>query len=294
MRFTNGCSSNFSLQRSCWITTTKGTRFIPPEHEFLATLKSGGVDFESLRDPWDVPYRVAYSTQPRDSVITIYSNGPDKVPNTADDIEVTKFSWSYFNPIANKIRQATIDYFERTSNYIRDYPTLRDEIEGKDVDLDTLQDPWGHPYQFKFDIAGPSYVINVVSGGPDGVITGDNCHDILESSSYIHYFQRENAALVRALAEHYAKTGDLSEERRGIEACLGSLRPDEGTIARSLGSSISVQIRSTLTVWRPNGHRFICRISESASSTNAGHTRDPAGCLHQRAGRGSAAATVSL
>jgi len=196
----------------------------PPEHEFLATLKSGGVDFESLRDPWDVPYRVAYSTQPRDSVITIYSNGPDKVPNTADDIEVTKFSWSYFNPIANKIRQVTIDYFERTSNYIRDYPTLRDEVKRKGVDLDTLQDPWGHPYQFKFDIAGPSYVITVVSGGPDGVITGDNCHDILESSSYTHYFQREDAALVRALAEHYAKTGIFpknEEELRPVLAASG-------------------------------------------------------------------------
>jgi hypothetical protein len=194
----------------------------PPEHEFLATLKSGGVDFESLRDPWDVPYRVAYSTQPRDGVITIYSNGPDKVPNTADDVEVTKFSWSYFNPIANKIRQATIDYFERTSNYIRDYPTLRDEIKRKGVDLDTLQDPWRHPYQFKFDIAGPSYVINVVSGGPDGVITGDNCHDILESSSYVHYFQREDAALVRALAEHYAKTGIFPKNEEELKPVLAA------------------------------------------------------------------------
>jgi hypothetical protein len=194
----------------------------PPEHEFLATLKSGGVDFESLRDPWDVPYRVAYSTQPRDGVITIYSNGPDKVPNTADDVEVTKFSWSYFNPIANKIRQATIDYFERTSNYIRDYPTLRDEIKRKGVDLDTLQDPWRHPYQFKFDIAGPSYVINVVSGGPDGVITGDNCHDILESSSYVHYFKREDAALVRALAEHYAKTGIFPKNEEELKPVLAA------------------------------------------------------------------------
>jgi hypothetical protein len=194
----------------------------PPEHEFLATLKSGGVDFESLRDPWDVPYRVAFSTQPRASLITIYSNGPDKLSNTADDIEVATFSWSYFNPIANKIRQATIDYFDRASNYIRDYPTLRDEIKRKDVDLDALQDPWGHPYQFKFDIAGPSYVINVVSGGPDGVITGDNCHDILESSSYTHYFQREDAALVRALAEHYAKTGIFPKNEEELKPVLAA------------------------------------------------------------------------
>ena len=200
----------------------KGNSVYPPEHELLATLKSGGIDFESLRDPWDVPYRVAYSTQPRDIVITIYSNGPDKVPNTADDIEVTSFSWSYFNPIANKIRQATMDYFERTSNYIRDYPTLRDEIKRKGVDLDTLQDPWGHPYQFKFDIAGPSYVISVVSGGPDGVITGDNCHDILESSSYIHYFQREDAALVRALAEHFAKTGIFPKNEEELKPVLAA------------------------------------------------------------------------
>jgi hypothetical protein len=195
----------------------------PPEHEFLATLKSGGVDFESLRDPWDVPYRAAYTTQPRDSVITIYSNGPDKVPNTADDIEVTKFSWSYFNPIANKIRQATTDYFERTSNYIRDYPTLRDEILKRNGgDLDILQDPWGHPYQFQFEIVGPSYVINVVSGGPDGVITGDNCHDILESSSYIQYFQREDAALVRALAEHFAKTGIFPKNEEELKPVLAA------------------------------------------------------------------------
>jgi len=176
----------------------------PPRNEFLATLKAGDVDFQGLRDPWDVPYRVVYSTELRESVLTIYSNGPDKLPNTADDIVVFRFSWPYFHI---KIGEVAIDYFERTGNYIRDYPTLRHEMKRQGVELDTLKDPWGHPYQFNFNIAGASYGIVVVSGGPDGVLTGDNCHDILESASYIHYFQREHAAIVRALAEHYAKTG---------------------------------------------------------------------------------------
>ena len=200
----------------------KRTRVYPPEPELLQTLKAGGVDFEALRDPWDVSYRATYSTQFAQSLITIYSNGPDKLPNTSDDIEVAKFSWPYFLPIGNKISQATTDYFERSGNYIRDYPTLRDQMKRKDVDLDALRDPWGHPYQFKFAIAGASYVITVVSGGPDGVVTGDSCHDVLESSTHIHYFQREQAALVRALAEHYARTGIFPQSEEELKPVLAA------------------------------------------------------------------------
>ena len=134
----------------------------PSQNELLATLIAGGVDFQALRDPWDVPYRFVYSTEPRESVLTIYSNGPDKLPNTADDIQTLKFAWPYFHLNLGK---ATTDYFERTGNYIRDYPTLRDEMKRQSVDLDTLKDPWGRPYHFDFTIAGASY--GIIAGAVD-------------------------------------------------------------------------------------------------------------------------------
>ena len=162
----------------------------PPEQDFLATLQAGGVDFQALRDPWDVPYRVVYSAQARDTVITIYSNGADKLPNTPDDIQVATFNWPYFSPIGKKINQATTDYLERTGKYIRDYATLRDEVKRQGTDLDSLQDPWGRPYHFTFTINFGSFGIIVVSAGPDGVLTGDGCHDIVEWNANTPYFQR--------------------------------------------------------------------------------------------------------
>lgn len=197
----------------------KRSSVYPPESEFLATLKAGGVDFQALRDPWDVPYRVVYSNEPRESVLTIYSNGPDKLPNTGDDLVVFRFSWPYFHW---KIAEAATDYFERTGSYIRDYTTLRDEMRRQGVELDTLKDPWGHPYQFNFTIVGAAFGIIVVSGGPDGVFTGDFCHDIPESSSYTHYFQREHDALVRALAEHFQKTGIFPRNEEELAPVLAA------------------------------------------------------------------------
>ena len=121
-----------------------------------------------------------------------------------------------------RISQAATDYFERTGKYIRDYPTLRHEMNLQGIELDTLKDPWGRSYQFYFEIAGASYTITVVSGGPDGVLTGDYCHDIVESSSYIHYFQHEHDMLVRALAEHFAKTGVFPRNEEELAPVLAA------------------------------------------------------------------------
>ena len=63
----------------------------------------------------------------------------------------------------------------------------------------------------------------VLSGGPDGKLTGEQwCHDIVESSSSIHYFQREYAALLRALAEHYSKTGIFPQNEADLKPVLAA------------------------------------------------------------------------
>ena len=180
----------------------------PPEAEFRPLLKAGGVEFDSLRDLWDMPYRVSYTNELLYSVIRIYSNGPDKLPNTGDDILIEEFQWRYFQPVASMFNTLNNEYFERTGNYIRDYPTLRNEMKRKGINLDELRDPWGRRYQYQFAISGSSYETTVLSSGPDG--TTGVCNDgaeLVQGEFFIRYFQREHNAIVRALAEHYLKTG---------------------------------------------------------------------------------------
>ena len=48
-------------------------------------LISGGIDFDSLRDPWDSPYHAEFDAQGAQDRIVITAAGPDRISGTADD-----------------------------------------------------------------------------------------------------------------------------------------------------------------------------------------------------------------
>lgn len=57
--------------------------------ELKSTLKAHGIEFNALRDPWDMPYEAVFSADRNQDVLELRSAGPDKVRNTADDFVVT-------------------------------------------------------------------------------------------------------------------------------------------------------------------------------------------------------------
>ena len=197
-------------------------------------LKSHGLDFNTTLDPWDVPYRAEFSVSGATDVLTLISNGPDKRPGTEDDFAVLTLDWPYFRPIGKLMNEAVFAYQRETGKYIRDYPTLRDEMKKRGADLDALRDPWGTPYQFAFSIYGPYYNILVTSAGPDGIFGPSNglqfADDVEVWSVSIHYFADETTAIEKALAVHYAKTGVFPQSEQEFKIVLDEAKLAPGQL----------------------------------------------------------------
>ena len=92
-------------------------------------------------------------------VLSLLSDGVDKTPNTKDDFVALRLGWPYFHQTGVAIDNAVHAVLRDTGNYIRDYATLREEMKKKNIDLDALRDPWGHPYAYHFEIAGAFFEI---------------------------------------------------------------------------------------------------------------------------------------
>jgi hypothetical protein len=203
----------------------KSTERYPRDADGLKEiLKSHGLDFNRTLDPWEAPYRAEFSVDGQKDVLTLISNGPDKRPGTEDDFTVLTLGWPYFRPLGRLMNEVVFAYQRETGKYIRDYPTLRDEMKKRGADLDALRDPWGRPYQFTFSIAGPYYNTRVTSAGPDGIFSSHDglqfSDDVEEWSVNVRYFANETAAIEQALAVHYADTGVFPRSEQEFNAVL--------------------------------------------------------------------------
>jgi hypothetical protein len=201
------------------------TRGVSPRtaDEFKAELQEAGIDPDSILDPWDVAYRPEFAVRGAFAVLALVSNGIDKQPGTGDDITVGRFYWPYFGKTGQAIDEAVVEYHSRTGKYIRDYETLQAELKTRNIDLDSLRDPWGSPYSYKFEIAGANFEIHVESPGPDKRFdsqTKRSWDDVQEWTSRMHYFLDETADLDRALARHFAATGNFPRNDQELKPVL--------------------------------------------------------------------------
>jgi hypothetical protein len=201
------------------------TRMSYPKNasELRSELNDCGVDLDRVLDPWNVPYRTVFSVSGQYDVLSLFSNGIDKKPNTKDDFLALSFGWPYFHQTGVAMDNASRAFYETTGKYIRDYATLREEMKKKKIDLDALRDPWGHPYSYRFEIAGAFFEIRIESAGPDGEFdtkAKPSSDDVHEWTSSIHYFQQETSDLQSALAEHFAQTGKFPQSAEELKPVL--------------------------------------------------------------------------
>jgi hypothetical protein len=190
--------------------------------DFSAEVKAFGLD-TVVKDPWDVPYRPEFSVRGLFDVMSLVSNGVDKQPGTADDFTIGSLYWPYFAKVGKAIDRAVADYRSRTGKYIRDYPALRDELKAGNIDLDSLVDPWGSPYTYKFEISGAYFGVRVESPGPDKRFdskTKRSWDDLEEWVSRIHYFLDETDQIEQALVQHFADTGDFPRNDAELQPVL--------------------------------------------------------------------------
>ena len=204
-------------------TYDKDAPYPKNDAELNAILAAKGIDLAKITDPWGLTYRPEYSVSGAFDVLTFKSNGPDKKAGTGDDADATSMQWQYFRKTGQSIDQMAREYPYKTGNYIRDYPTLRQVMKTKDLDPDTMLDPWGHQYRFSFETVGPHFKVFVTSAGPDGVFDSQqkpSWDDVQEWTCSVHYFVRETEDIERALAEHFATTKQFPQTQNEFKPIL--------------------------------------------------------------------------
>jgi uncharacterized protein YfaS (alpha-2-macroglobulin family) len=202
--------------------------------EVRAALHVAGMEFADIRDPWGVAFRAVFSVNGPRTVLELVSNGTDKKAGTADDFVADQIMWPYFGKTGRAINLAAREYAAGTGKYIRDYPTLREEMQKRGVNLDALRDPWGNLYRYEFDITRNQYRILVSSAGPDGIFDSNARHswdDVPEWTSTVQYFTKESEALARALAEQYTLTGTFPKNDEELKPVVAraKLTPEQLT-----------------------------------------------------------------
>jgi hypothetical protein len=223
-----GTSMNNSLKpvRDVLVKTyEKESHYPKNDNQLNAILTAQSIDLAKVTDPWRIPYRTEYSVSGTEDVLTFKSNGPDKKASSDDDLIATTMQWPYFRRIGQVIDQIVREYPYQAGKYIRDYSTLRQEMKAKNVDLDTVLDPWGHRYRLTFETTGPYFRVVVASAGPDGIFDSQQTpswDDVQEWTSSVHYFIAESADVERALAENFAKTKQFPQTEDELKPILAA------------------------------------------------------------------------
>ena len=196
----------------------------PSDEASLARiLNSAGVDFAALRDPWGRPYRAQFSFARDLDLLDIKSDGADERAGTDDDFTAARFAWPYFRAVGERINRAAADYHKRTSGYVRDLPTLKDELRREGFDLERLRDRWGQPYRFDFGVVGSNYTIKVESGGANKMFESPRVagsDDFPVWTSLTDYFAETRASVDAVLAARLRETGDFPQTEASLRETL--------------------------------------------------------------------------
>ncbi|HEX7332006.1 MAG TPA: alpha-2-macroglobulin family protein [Pyrinomonadaceae bacterium] len=193
------------------------------ETELRNSLSQSQIDFNSVRDPWGMPYHAKFSVDKQNYTLTLLCSGADKRYNTADDFVVERMSWLYFRKVGETIDQAIKRYNRRTGKFIRDAATLREEVSTDGLNLDEIRDPWGKPYRFDFGIDESNFVLKIQSAGPDKQFARRGQYkpdDFMIWKSPIDYFAVVRAEINTVLADHLNRTKTFPQSERELRQAL--------------------------------------------------------------------------
>ncbi|HEX8891553.1 MAG TPA: alpha-2-macroglobulin family protein, partial [Pyrinomonadaceae bacterium] len=128
--------------------------FIRDAATFQAEMLRQGVDFNSLRDRWNEPYRVVFDVDGVHYVLKIESSGPDKKSgsskNQDDDFTLWSSMIDYFAERRAEIDAALSSNLKATNSFPQDTLGLSNALRKAKIDFDALRDPWGHKYYATF------------------------------------------------------------------------------------------------------------------------------------------------
>ncbi len=161
--------------------------------DVLTLAKILGQPWTDLRDPWGMPYEARFAIEGTVNVITFASSGPDKRQGTPDDYEAASIRHSWFDEARLRIAQT----LKKQIDYPATPAEMQEMLNTSGIRPESLRDPWRTPFSFRVTTAGPRREITTWSAGPDRV--AGTTDDVFLWAFSGEYFQRERAALTRAL-----------------------------------------------------------------------------------------------
>jgi hypothetical protein len=191
--------------------------------ELQAELSRDHLALQEILDPWRTPYRAKFHIAQTLAVFEIWSAGPDKKFDTADDFVAANLDWAYFKPNYQAMDRAAHEYNDRTGNCIRDRETLTAELKHIGSDPELWKDPWGHPYRFSFGVDRSQFTITATSAGPDGRFmadAADSVDDFSLATIGIDYFAVPRATLNNALTAYFKDTQVFPENTEQLDKAL--------------------------------------------------------------------------
>jgi hypothetical protein len=225
------------------LKNTYGKNFAHPvdEGSLQNILSANSIDFANLRDPWGNVYQTKFAVERDEDVVYIWSAGANKAFGNKDDFLISTVRFKYFTPVGNAITQAAITYYKRTNLYVRDYATLRDELEKQAIDLDNLKDRFNRPYEIKFDVSGRFFTIDVKSYGADGKLDTNYGDDIAVWTSRTDYFSDTEAKIQAVLSNHSDRTKSFPKNVAEFKAILASGGVDFDSLRDGWNQSLYIE-----------------------------------------------------
>jgi hypothetical protein len=201
------------------------TKQYPSNAEMLTReLADFGLDFSEMRDPWGLSYIPRFSVSRDRDVLKLVSAGPDKRASTRDDFTVAEMSWPYFRALGEAIDRSVQKHHIRTGSFIRERRTLKRELLGDAINIDTMRDRWGKPYGFEFGVSGNYFTVEVRSCGADRRFEGKgypSADDFTVWTSKIDYFAGARAKIDAALASYVRETNRFPQQEAELKEALG-------------------------------------------------------------------------
>jgi hypothetical protein len=193
-------------------------------------LATGGIRFDELRDPWQMPYRTEFDIVREQDALRIFSAGPDKKFDTDDDFYVRKMKWPYFKFDADKIIRLTNDWISAGGRVTLDAEQYKAAMRERGFDLDALRDRWHRPYRLQLRTQQERWLVTLRSSGPDGkfeptenYVSGDDFYVFSES---FHYFAKPYVIINEALSQNYRQHHSFPETQEDLRAVLGQYGVD--------------------------------------------------------------------
>lgn len=189
------------------------------ENSLREILRASGIDFDKLRDPWGNSYRATFTIEREQNVVSVKTAGANKIFGDKDDFTVLELKFKYFTPIGLAIDRAASDYHARAASFIRDYQTLRSELNSQNIALDTLRDRWNKPYKIEFGVSGRFYSIDFKSGGADGKFD-DSYDDFTIWTNRTDYFAETESRLQAILSNYINRKETFPKDENDFKEIL--------------------------------------------------------------------------